>query len=339
MNRLLPLGALAVMVTLVGCQVRAPADPPSPPPPGDEPAVADLVDVHQSGDDGVGPEDEPVIEPPPGALALTLMTFNVRRFFDTVCDTGSCGQGQYEAKPSVGVFQARADQIADALTAVDGDIVLLQEVETQVCLDALIERLGDTYPVAILGEIGSPASVDVAVLAPGEVLGIHRHRDKPIPLLGGGITNFSREFLEVHLAIGGWRVIVFVAHFKSKANDDPERRLAEAMAARAIILNAVQEHPEALVILGGDLNDTPGSDPLDALEGDGGLARVASDMPQGADWTYRYFGEQSALDHIYLATEASGAYTAGSTTIFRDPGGGYGGSDHAAVRAGFSVGP
>jgi endonuclease/exonuclease/phosphatase family metal-dependent hydrolase len=156
-----------------------------------------------------------------------------------------------------------------------------------------------------------------------------------IPSPAGGTTKFSRELLEVHLDIRGWRVVVFAAHFRSKFNDDPDRRLAEAMAAREIAAATAAQFPGALVVLGGDLNDTPGSPPLDALEAGGALSRVASDMPPGSDWTYTYFDDRLALDHLYLLTGTSGAYVAGSAVVVRYGSPTLGDSDHAGLRATF----
>src|SRR5690606_20702562 len=102
--------------------------------------------------------------------------FNVRRFFDTVCESGACDSGDYEALASPPQFDARAAQLAGAIRALEADVISLQEIETQACLDALLARLGDALPYGVLGEIGSPASVDVAVLSrtPPEIVTRHR---------------------------------------------------------------------------------------------------------------------------------------------------------------------
>ncbi len=266
-----------------------------------------------------------------------VATFNVRRFFDTSCDSGDCGTDAWEELPSETEFAARVEQIAVAIEQLDSDVILLQEIETQVCLDALATRLAPRFPIWVHGEIGTAATVDVAVLSAGELLMERRHRDEPLPLPGGGTTTFAREFLELHLQLDGQRLIVFSAHFKSKANDQPERRLAEAVAAQRIVTEVAAEHPEALVVLGGDLNDTPGSPPIDAIELDGELQRVAAELPQGHDSTFVYGGQQLALDHLYLAVAAAGGYLAGSAKVVRDNQKGLGGSDHAALRARFSL--
>lgn len=293
----------------------------------------------EEGDDGSeASAGEPDL-PRPDPADIVVATFNVHLFFDTRCDSGQCGSGAFEEAPSESQFNFKADQLVAAIRDLDADIVVLQEVENQTCLDALTTRLGDAYPSAVLGETGYPASVDVAVLSRFPVLEIRKHGSSPLQRPSGGITYFSREFLEVHLDGEGHRVIVFAAHFKAKFDDDAERRLAEATRAREIIDDVAADHGEALIVLGGDLNDTPDSPALTVLQADDGMLRVAGDIvPE--DWTYRYDGDRTAIDHILMATAASGGrYVARSALVFHDQTGeGYGGSDHAALRASFRAG-
>lgn len=288
---------------------------------------------------GEGSSSTGSVAPPPAPADLVVATYNVHLLFDTRCDSGQCGSGDFEEAPNQSQFDYRAGELAEAIVGLEADVVLLQEVENQTCLDAVTSRLAGEWPTAVLGETGFPASVDVAVLSRLPSLEVRRHEDKPIPLPGGGQTWFSREFLEVHLDAGGHRLIVFVGHFKSKNDDDPERRLAEATRAREIIDASTAEFPEAVIVMGGDLNDTPGSPPLQALEGEGGMLRVAAELAP-EDWTYVYQDEHRALDHLYLATAATGGtYKSGSAFVFRgDFEEGYAGSDHAALRASFRAG-
>jgi endonuclease/exonuclease/phosphatase (EEP) superfamily protein YafD len=270
--------------------------------------------------------------------SLRIAAFNVHRLFDTVCHSGACGGSHYEALPSPEAFAVQADQLAQAINRLDADVVLLGEVETQASLDALTARLPQfrhpEHRLSVLGETGAPASVDVAVLSVHPISFFRGHRDRVLTEPDGSLTRFSRELLEVHLDTPGTKSIVFSAHFRSKVNDEPGRRFAEADAARDIVSSAAQASPGALVVLGGDLNDVPGSAPLDALERDGALLRVSSDRPDSETWTYSYFGDRQAIDHLYLA-RGGGTYVPGSFQAAREPRGGYGGSDHAAVYADF----
>jgi uncharacterized protein len=287
----------------------------------------------------VGPDVPPSTVQPWSGDIVRVATFNVLRFFDTVCDSGRCGPQDFEAVLTEAQFAARADQLATAIRALGADVILLQEIENQTALTALQVRLGDQFSTATLAETGFAGSIDVAVMANARIVSERRHGEASLPLPSGGTTTFTREFFEVHLALSREardadraEVIVFVAHFKSKANDDPPRRLAEAQAAREIVVEVARRNDQLLVVLGGDLNDTPGSPPLQALEAGGELLRVASDLPEPAQATYA----SQAIDHLYHATNAGGEYLPASAQVFRD-GGGWGGSDHGALVAEFEL--
>jgi endonuclease/exonuclease/phosphatase family metal-dependent hydrolase len=280
----------------------------------------------------LNPTPEP--EPDP-EIRVRIATFNVHRFFDTVCDSGVCGGGAFEALPSQTQFDARAEELAAALIDLDADIILLQEVESQTCLDALISRSAGTFPFAVLGEIGTPGSVDVAVLSRVEMLGIERHRQNPLQLADGRTSTFSRELLEVHFDVQGVRVIVYAAHFRSKVDDDPLRRLAEAETASKLASLSAEEFPGALVVLGGDLNDIPGSPPINAIE-EQGLLRVAADLGAGAA-TFNFQGNKQAIDHLMLVPGLGGEYIAGSAFVIEPGATGYANSDHSALFADFRL--
>jgi endonuclease/exonuclease/phosphatase (EEP) superfamily protein YafD len=267
--------------------------------------------------------------------SLRIAAFNVHRLFDTTCDSGACGGSNYEALPTPDAFSTQVSRLTSAISRLEADVVLLGEVETQASLDALTTRL-PRFPHSVLGETYTPASVDVAVLSAHPILLTRGHREQQVLTRpDGSTTRFSRELLEVHLDTPGTRTIVFSAHFRSKVDDDPGRRLAEAQVARDIVSGVAREWPGALVVLGGDLNDVPGSEPLVALEKDGALVRVAGDRPDSETWTYSYYGQLQAIDHLYLAA-GGGTYVPGSFKAARESSrGGLGGSDHAAVYADF----
>ncbi|MBV69744.1 MAG: endonuclease [Myxococcales bacterium] len=284
----------------------------------------------------VGANVQDAAQPTP-AETVSVATFNVRKFFDTNCDSRNCSGSSFERMPSESEFRAKAEQIANGIRFLGGDILLLQEIETEICLNTLMEFLAqDGYTIAVLGETGGSASLDVAVIARGDLVGRRSHKDEQIPLPNSGSTTFSRDFLEVHLEIRGKRVVVLNAHFKAKTRDDPQRRLAEAMAARAIALDLAVDQPGALVVLGGDLNDTPGSNPIEALEGSDGMVRVAAELGDGAA-TYTYQGMPQAIDHLYLVETPAGRYRYGTARVVRSNQRGLAGSDHAGLIATFEI--
>lgn len=295
----------------------------------------DAVQDAAAGDGGTvdaGDTPEPFTGP-----SITVATWNTLRFFDTVCDSGTCGPDEYEPVLSPAQLRAAAMRVAQAVNDIDADIIVLQEVESAECVDALLAELDpNPYTVVVLGESGTDASLDVLTLARGELVEVVRHADTRLPRPGGGTTSFAREFLEVRLRVDGAEVTVFNAHFKSQSGDDPSRRLAEARAAHDIVTASAASRPGALTVFGGDLNDTPGSEPINALDDSGELLRVAGELGGDAA-TITFNGVSEAIDHLYFANAGAGAYLRGSAAVLRNASGGFGGSDHAALRADFAL--
>lgn len=266
---------------------------------------------------------------PPGRGAIRVATFNVHRLFDTVCDSGNCGGGDFEEVATQAELDAQVAELASSIAKIDADVIALQEIENAVVFDALRARLSG-YVTAELGETGAPASMDVAILARGATTEIRRHRDEPLTRPDGTSTTFSRELLEARLMIGDRRVFFFAAHFRSKVDDDPGRRIAEAQKTREIMIAASAEDAFALVVLGGDLNDEPGSEAILGLEADGALVRVARDLPPAAQTTFVRGGLAIALDHVFVTKSGAARYVPRSAAVVPDLG-----SDHSALRADF----
>jgi len=310
----------------VPADTGTPADVPATPDVG---AEADTGGPPDAGEDGGSGETPPA--------RIRIATWNVHRLFDDVCNSGRCEDDDWEEVLSRHELEARAARIAAAITALDADVILLQEVETEAALQAIVDGLDGEVPTVVMGETGGGGSLDVAVIARGPTDSVETHRSRVLRRPDGTETRFSREFLQVRVMLQGRLVVVFDAHFRSKVDDDPGRRLAEARAAAAIVYATAADLPDALVVLGGDLNDTPGSDPLKALETDGELLRVASELTPPNDATYVFWGNPVAIDHLLLAPGDAAEYVAGSARVERDASGGWGGSDHAALRADFLV--
>lgn len=312
-------------------ELDATSDPPDDAP-GDDASTADASSDGGPDDIEAAPDVDPI---DPEWARVRVGTFNVARLFDDVCDSGRCDDNDFEFVYSEPALDYRVFQIGEGIRAMDVEIVLLQEVENQRALNRLLEELGDAWIGSHLGEIGGSATLDVAIVATHRIQSVETYRDEiAVVRPDNSITTFSREFLQATLNVEGRTVIVFTSHFKSKNNDDPGRRLGEAQSAREIVVRAARENPSALVVFGGDINDTPGSAPLAALEDAGSLVRA---IPEGNAGTIVFRGESQAIDHLYLANDAAGVVVPGETRVVRDASGALGGSDHAAVRAEFAL--
>jgi endonuclease/exonuclease/phosphatase family metal-dependent hydrolase len=270
--------------------------------------------------------------PEDGDGLVIVATWNVRNFFDDVCDSGRCGPDDYEPALSAPQFAFKTRMVSEGVDALQADVVLLQEVENERAMNALLAAQNGRWPVAVLGETGFAASVDVLVLSRGELLEVRTHRDRPLPQPSGRDTRFAREFLEVHVEIEGQRVIVFNAHFRSKNADDPERRWAEASLAAEILRERRQEFRDALIVLGGDLNDEPGSPTLQNIERSGHYEGIWRELP-ATDGSYFFGGAPRMIDHLYHCVDCGGRYLEGSATLLGERGQAFQTSDHRPVRA------
>lgn len=269
--------------------------------------------------------------------SVVIGTYNTHLFFDKICDSEYCSGSDFESVPSDSEYNAKVRDLADSVKKIGADIILLQEVEKESCLKDLFEKSG-AYDEFYLGEKGAKASVDTGVMTKGKITYKNLHPEQ-IDCSGcdGGKTTFSHTFLETHIELGCRKIIVFSAHFKSKADDDAPRRLAEAAAAAKILKNTVKKYPDALIVMGGDLNDEPGSDTLQSLENESSFVRVAGELSSNDQATYSYRDAAIALDHIFWVKSDLGSYKTGSAEVVKDAPSLYylGSSDHAALKAAF----
>lgn len=311
-------------VVLVGC-----ANEPSIVA-GIAPDASPAVDTAETAE--AGPPD--AAWPAPAAGSARIVALNVHRLFDETCDTGSCAPGDYEETATSAVIEKRTARLAATFRALAADVVLVEEIETAPLLDAIADRMPGPRWSRVLGETDAPASVDVGVLSRYPITDVKRHRGRLLVRPDGTYTNFARELLEVHLDVRGAELVVFCAHFRSKASDDPGRRYAEAVGARDLVDEVATARPDALVVLGGDLNDEPGSAPLLAL--DERLVRVSAWMPDWLIATFTFAGKPQAIDHFYIPRGNVARYVPRSFHAVKDPGAqGLSGSDHAGIVADF----
>lgn len=283
------------------------------------------------------PDAEPEIPEEEKIKSVVVGTYNTHLFFDKVCDSGNCSSSDFEKVPTASEYNEKVYELAGSVKEIDADIILLQEVEKESCLKDLFEKSGD-YDEFYLGEKGSNASVDTGVMTKGKITYKNKHTEQiECADCDGGKTTFSHTFLEVHITLGGREIIVFSAHFKSKNDDDASRRLAEAAAAAKILKKAAEKYPKALIVMGGDLNDEPGSDTLEPFESDTAFLRVADELSSKNQATYSYRGDAIAIDHIFWVKTESGKYKTGSAEVVKDAPSLYslGSSDHAALKATF----
>jgi endonuclease/exonuclease/phosphatase family metal-dependent hydrolase len=190
------------------------------------------------------------------------------------------------------------------IDAVNPDILITIEVENRPTLIRFNEQvLGaqfqKAYPHVMVLDGNDERGIDVGILSRFPIESIRSHTDDLEP---NGSKTFSRDCPEYDALLpGGKRIIVLPNHFKSKRNGDDEtskeRRTAQANCAHAIAKAALVRSP--FVLLGGDLNDTPDSAPLQQLFTEGFKdVQSHADYPTDRPGTYGTALKAGKIDYL-----------------------------------------
>lgn len=194
---------------------------------------------------------------------------------------------------------------------VGADILGVIEAENRIALkrftDASLLTAGrPRYPQVMVVDGNDERGIDVGVLASADypLVGQRSHVDDTDPQ--GRV--FSRDCPEYHFATpAGSRLVVLVNHLKSKgyggklASDAIRRRQASRIAE--IYRDLVDSGLSDVVILG-DLNDTPDSEPLAPLLRDTDLLDISAHPAfddNGRPGTYGYCTARNKIDYVLLS--------------------------------------
>lgn len=259
------------------------------------------------------------------------------------------------------VNETATKMTARVITDVDADILAVVEAEDRVALmrfnDQLLEPTGAPYSGVMLIDGNDDRGIDVGLLTKGgaRVESIVSHVDD----MQGTSRVFSRDCPEFTVRISpAETVLVMVNHFKSKGFGTPAasnaRRRAQAKRVREIY-DQRRSAGVNLIAIAGDLNDTPASDPLKPLLGDGSDLKDIFDHPSfvgdGRPGTYANGTASNKIDYLLLSPALFARVTAGGVWRKGVWGGAHGtlfphydemtqashaASDHAAVWADFT---
>jgi endonuclease/exonuclease/phosphatase family metal-dependent hydrolase len=233
----------------------------------------------------------------PDPLPLTVATWNVRNFINNLNDDPAPN----EEVVTQAEYEKHRSDIGRVLIAIDADIVVLQEIEHEGVLNDLNDAELDGRYLDIRAIDGNdPRGIDVGVMSKHAIDNVVSHKDEWFTANGTGQEyNFSRDCMETHVTFNGRSLVLLGVHFRSKQNDIPNKRLAEAQRTRVIADELSAESPQTGIVVLGDFNDLPGSAPYLAVLGDGADAyRNAADELATADrWTYNFMGTEELVDH------------------------------------------
>ncbi|MEM9883832.1 MAG: endonuclease/exonuclease/phosphatase family protein [Planctomycetota bacterium] len=192
------------------------------------------------------------------AEAVTIGAYNLENFFDVFDNpfTGDEGSG---VKP-----RNEIEQIALAIRKLDADVVLLQELENEVALEAMISEFlpNEGYRYVAVQRTNSGRGINLGVISRLPILELRSHRFQTLthPDAPGREWRFARDVMRVTVDLGGDRPLeLFNVHLKSNRDgpDDPNSRLyrtAEAIRLKQLIRDEVAADPGFLGIAAGDFN-------------------------------------------------------------------------------------
>jgi predicted extracellular nuclease len=126
--------------------------------------------------------------------------------------------------------------------------------------------------------------------------------------------NSSRKPLVGKFSFNGKPFFVIANHWNSKGGDNPQfgkfqppvlssqtQRTQQATAVAGFVNQIKAIDPAARIVVAGDLNDFPWSQPVQTLVSNTGLTDLPGTLPDAERYTYDFEGNSQVLDHILLS--------------------------------------
>jgi predicted extracellular nuclease len=204
---------------------------------------------------------------------------------------------------------------AQVIRDLDVDVCSLMEVESRPVLqNFFLERLPGTntfknYPhLMLIDGNDTVRGIDVALASRFPIRNLRSHVDDS----ENGELIFSRDCLEAEVVHPSGSIWLLINHFKSKANgsaaknNQKRRRQAECVAQ---ILAQNYDLQRDRVIVAGDFNDTPDSEPLSPLLHVDHLydALALKFSDPGDRWTY-HFKKNEQIDYLLVSEPLKAAF-------------------------------
>lgn len=222
------------------------------------------------------------------------------------------------------VDEVATQNTARVLKTINADVVVVVEAENRVSLtrfnkQILKERVnGQPYDHIMLIDGNDERGIDVGLLARDAAARIESMVSHVDDTDGSG-TIFSRDCAEYHLKLNsGKKLVVLANHLKSKgygvAAASNARRKAQATRVRQIYQQLRAAGVDHIVIMG-DFNDTPGSDPLSPLFNGSDLKDISehpSFTNDGRPGTYANGTASNKIDYILLSPAVFSKVTGGA---------------------------
>jgi len=282
-------------------------------------------------------------------------------FFTVEEDHGKLLQGNHVVAGGAGDFfghirftakdvgETATNNTGKVIKTLNADVMCVVEVEDRELLGHFNSQVlaSKRFGHHLLIDGNDDRGIDVGILSNLPIRNIRTHVDDK----DGNSKIFSRDCAEYEVLLdNGKSLWMLCNHFKSKgfgspaANDARRKKQAERVAQ---ILGANFNLAHDRVVVAGDLNDTPDSDPLSPLVSLPNLHNIVDTLGANDRFTHIFGNEKSQLDYLLVSTPLRNALQ--SVTIerrgmFKFPGrfpsitkASEEASDHAAVVAEFAV--
>jgi endonuclease/exonuclease/phosphatase family metal-dependent hydrolase len=286
----------------------------------------DFKTVPEEADADNGPVDV-VVKPPPESVRIA--NFNVQNLFNDKKDSDT-SLPDAETVLTTSDYQTKLQGVAQIISLLQTDMIMMQEVENDSTLADLQAQgaLNGAFPHRVLIKGNDPRGIDIAFLSKFPVDSAVSHAkeffDENGQLTSTNGKTYSRDCLEVHVTIAGREIILLGVHFKAKDANDAEsdaKRLSEARHTRLLVESLKKSNPLAAVLVLGDFNDTPTSEPIKALQGVGSslvLTSASQLVPSPNAWTVNFGGLQQIYDDQFSEPVMGSFRQEGTIKILHD---------------------
>lgn len=201
---------------------------------------------------------------------------------------------------------------ARVIKSLKADILCLVEVEDRQTMEQFdTEALGNMYGAAFSIQGNDQRGIDVGIYLKKDwtIVDVDTH----IFERSGAEPLFSRDCLRVTARNGNKTIHILANHFKSKSGRDQARsdakRKLQAGRVRQILGESYNLKTD-YVVVAGDFNDTPTSDPLASLLATPQLRDVfdVAQLPTEDRWTY-HFRSNEQIDYLLLSEALAKKFT------------------------------
>ncbi len=244
---------------------------------------------------------------------------------------------------------------ARVVKAIDADILCVVEVDDRIALrrfnEYLLAKESVEYPHAMVIDGNDERGIDVGILTRFPIDSIKTHIDDSFKSTNGQTYKiFSRDCAEYKIDIGGGKFVHCLCnHLKSKGYGSPASNDAKRkrQANRIVEILKSYDLTTDLVVVAGDFNDTPSSQPLKNLMTLPNLTDVLnSSVFSGNRATYHTGSQQ--IDYLLVSKpifdnlkkvgiERRGIFRSGNPTFPEVTNKVTQASDHAAIVAEFEI--